>query len=279
MPSPRSLVVAILTIALLGFASCTAKDPRARFESALATLRSDAGGSRKAKACAEIRVVITEQPIGLDQREAFAHQAAAPVTAALRDPTARLEAQRTLATLGPASYEPLFDTVLDSDHDTQEAAVTCLIRMSNTAVPVLMPALLGGDVAAQDRAARILVRIGRPIARPLRDTYADLLRSLGRTAPSAEETASARLTTQSRTGLLAFARVFSEIGDPYSLGALVDGADALRYIAPDIAREHLQRIAALTQTSGWHLNESQRLTYERLRVVLADGGATPPSLH
>lgn len=265
MTTPRHLLTLAACLVLLAWAGCSPADPRSRIDAALATLQSNASGRDKAEACTALGVALAEYPHDDADRQALAERAARSLAGALRDPLARLEAQKALIALGLPSYEPLFDAVLDPDPGVQDAAATCLVRMSVTAVPVLIPSLLGDDFAARDRAARVLTRLGQPISATLRMYYATILEPFaGQTAPDAD----APLSARARSGILAFAQVLGDIGDEQSLLALMDGCEALRRAHPDIAAAHLRIIQGLDPSALKSLNSAHQRRYDILRLMV-----------
>ena len=254
---------------LLAFVACAPADPTTRLQEALATLHSvDSSPARRARACTEIRAALAEYPIAAESRAAVLDRTARTLVRALGEPEARREAQEALLSVGVAAYEPLCDAVLEADVATQEAAITCLIHMSNTAIPVLIPALTGDDPAASDRAARVLVRLGRPITPVLRMQYATLLEPFSGLSHSPPGAGQAELSPRRRTGIRAFARVLAQIGDKTSALALLDGAEALRHRHPDVATEHLHLLAGVPAESLRTFNASEELALERLRLTL-----------
>ncbi len=265
MTTPRHLLTLAACLVLLAWAGCSPADPRSRIDAALATLQSDASGSDKAEACTALRAALAEYPHDAADRQPLAERAARVLAGALRDPLARLEAQKALIELGLPSYEPLFEAVLDPDPGIQDAAATCLVRMSVTAVPVLIPSLLGDDFAARDRATRILTRLGQPVSATLRMYYARILEPFaGQTAPDAD----AQLSTRAKSGILAFAQVFGNIGDEQSLLALMDGCEALRRAHPDVAAAHLRIIQGLGPSALKGLSSAHQQRYEVLRLMV-----------
>lgn len=242
--------------------ACSPREPRNRIDDALAVLQSDAAGPRKADACFELRAALAEYPHDAAGRTILLERAARLAVAALAEPHARLEAGQVLVAIGSPSYEPLFGAVLESEGDTQAAAVACLLRMSTTAVPVLIPALLSDDVAAQDRAASILSRLGSPISGILRSNYAEVLAPFGGSAGGSD------LSMRGKSGVLAFARLFGTIADRTSVLALLDGAEALHRRHPDVAAAHLRIIDGLGGEVIDGLGASERLNYERLRLLV-----------
>ena len=242
--------------------ACAPQDPRSRIDDALAVLQSGDAGARKAEACLDLRAALAEYPHDAPGRSVVVERAARLAVAALRDPQCRLEAGQVLVAIGPPSYEALFAAVVETEGDTQAAAVACLMRMSLTAVPVLIPSLLGDDPAAQDRAVQILARMGSPISGILRSNYAEVLK------PFADSTGGADLSMRGKAGVLAFARLFGTIGDRASVLALIEGAEKLHGRHPDVAAAHLRITDGLGREVVDGLGASDRLNYERLRLLV-----------
>ncbi len=234
-------------------------------DDALNVLQSDASARRKSEACIQLRAALAEYPHDAPGRSVLLERAARLAAAALREPPSRLEAGRALVAIGPPAYEPLFTTVLETEGDTQAAATSCLIGMSNTVVPVLIPALLGDDFAAQERAVRILTRMGSPVSEILRSNYAKVLEPF---AGFANTPGTTDLSMRGKSGVLAFARLFAAIGDRPSVLALLEGAETLHRRHPDVAAAHLRIIDGLGREAVDRLSTSQRLNYERLRLLM-----------
>jgi len=263
MTTPRHLLTLAACLVLLAWAGCSPADPRSRIDAALATLQSEAGGSDKAEACTALRTALAEYPHDAADRQPLTERAARLLTGALRDPLARLEAQKALIELGLPTYEPLFDAVLDPDPGVQDAAATCLVRMSVTAVPVLIPSLLDDDFAARERATRILTQLGSSISATLRMNYVTILKPFAaQTAPDSP------LSPRAKDGILAFAQVFAAIGDEQSLLALMDGCEALRHAHPDIAAAQLRIIEGLGPSAFKSLSSAHQRRYDILRLMV-----------
>lgn len=261
----RPLVAFVILLVAFAGSACSPADPRSRIDTALATLRSDAGGAAKAKACAEIRSALAEYRHDAPDRDALVGRAVPLLVAALREPLAQVSAQDALIAIGLPAYDALFDAALAEDEATQEGAVVCLVRMSATAIPVLMPELLGDDVAAQDRAARVLIRVGAPGSATLRETHRQILEPF---AATSDPTEAAQLSTRARTGLLAFIQVFSAIGDRTSVQSLLDGCEAVYRAYPQLGTAYLRAIQDMGPGALDRLPAEQRLAYERLRLLL-----------
>jgi len=251
-----------LVLVLLALAGCSPSDPRSRFEAALDVLKSEAGGAARAKACDEIRRTLDAFPSESAERTALISRAVPLLIRALGDPAAGPRAQDALVAIGLPGYEALFHAAIEAVPAVQDGAVVCLVRMSGTVVPVLLPPLLGDDVAAQERAAAVLVRIGEPISPALRAHHETLVASV----TDADD--GATLSRRGRSGLLALARVFAAIGDPVSVSALIDGCDRLQRAYPDLGVAYLRLIEGLGPGALERLSADRRLAYERLRLNL-----------
>ena len=265
---PRHLLAALV---LFSLPACSPPEPRERIHDALATLESDASGSRRSRACAELQRALAEHPFDAADRDALIERAVRGLVAALSDPLSRGDARRALVDIGPPAYEALFATVIAADTGSQEAALTCLLHMSGTAVPVLVPALLGDDMAAQDRAATILARMGSPVAETVRSSYMQIIEPFsGRNDPT--DPAQSQMSMRGKAGISAFAAVLGKIGDRTCQITLLEGADALHHRYPDLASEHLRILESLGRETIDRLATPHQLTYERLKVVLHKDG-------
>lgn len=265
MTPPRIFIGLLLSLTLLAVIGCSPADPRTRVDEAMATLRSASDGADKATACRELRSALAAYPVEAADREALIQRAVPLFVGALRDRSSRSEAEEALVQIGMPSYEALFDAAIDADAATQEGAVVCLVRMSGTAVPVLLPALLGDDIAAQDRAARVLIRIGEPISATLRDYHRQFLEQFTDAGATTEPST---LSARGKAGMLAFARVFGAIGDQLSVITLIEGCDTLHRPYPDLGSAYLRIVRELGPEAIRRIPASHQLTYERLQVVV-----------
>lgn len=264
----RLLSATIACITLFACAACAPSDPQSRIKEALATLQSGAGGSAKREACTELRNALAEYPIEAADRAALVERAAGLLVAALENPACRIEAEETIVAIGLPTYDALFRATREGVLDTQEAAVTCLLRMSATAVPVLMPRLLSEDIAAQDEAATIMIRMGSPIAPTLRDFYLQVLEPFDAATAPGELSGTGALTTRGKSSLLAFARVFAVIGDRASIIALLDGCEKLQRRYPEVAAIQLKMIDGLGPDALTRLGAAERFRYDKLKLLL-----------
>ncbi len=245
-------VIGLLLLAVV--AGCSPTDPKSRIQSAISTLTSDASSSRKAEACNTLSAALAEIPSEEPGRGELAAQATTALENAVlgSDKEVRNAAIQNLANTDGYLQATMDKLIISDDPTVRERAEKLFTTMGSRATPLLALAYISTLEPFEDAKPGIYGGFA-PISAGNYDPYEGI--------PGMK-----RMSESGQERMMAFVRIFGDVGDEASVLALLTAAASVRNGHPNFSAENWKALEALGPEKIALLPDEAKSTYQALKA-------------